>query len=747
MRKFAILLFLLVFFCNADAQSRISITWEVVNYDITATLPRDYANDRDLDVAASLTIKNVSTRPFSRVTLRISDQATISSITANASATDFRKSEESLGGSRKLQRAIVRLPSIAPNSTVKLRVNYKLRVESNSGLNALSPVGSQFLPMSFWYPTPNSWFFNGGADFAPFKLRVVNNSSSSLVSSGAINDGQIDQKLNSQPFFATGNWTKLESSGVTVFAPTGAIAEATARAKELAELLSEANEFVESLSGMKSGVPARIVSVDRGGGYSDGGTVFLDDAVFNRGKIDSQTAMILVESAAKVWLGNIVEVQGDGYGVIREGLAKFIATQFIEKKYGKVLAETERLRQRTNYAAIASRDAPLNIVSPIDGYYFTSTSNKGAMIWNFLAREAGQGFYGAVRGQANDRKLELSELRTAFSAHKDYLDYMLEKATNMNLMVGLPRSSGGQTTVAVRNISEIVATVNVDGTTSTGQKVTSRVTVPANGFGQAVFQGGAKIVRVEVDAEKIYPQSNYLDDVAPREISENDPILYVKRDFDRRRYQQAEAKARSVINHYPNFDEAKILLGRSLLAQGKNAEADGVFNAVLGGQLPSAQSLAWANVGLGQTAAKSGRRSKAIGFFNNAIKADAEYGATLTARRGRAELSGNSAVDSEILDLFKGFDAAVKSNTKARISTFIVPGEVSRFASGLIGQVQNWNTTVSRVDQIDSENILVETSLSVRLLGRNDESGLAVFRLSKVAGRWKLSGVEIFEVG
>src|SRR5687768_12131362 len=167
-------------------------------------------------------------------------------------------------------------------------------------------------------------------------------------------------------------------------------------------------------------VPLKIVSVRRGAGFSGGGTILVDDGVFRRQKIDSQTAMTIAEAITKIWLGSAVQISGEGYGVIREGLPRFIATQFVEQKYGKDIADVERLRQRTAFAAVAKRDAPLNIVSPIDDYYFTSNANKGAMIWRLLAKTVGQNeLFEKIRLSSEDKNLQLSELRAAFSARKE----------------------------------------------------------------------------------------------------------------------------------------------------------------------------------------------------------------------------------------------------------------------------------------------------------------------------------------
>lgn len=749
MKKLAFLVFsgiVMVTAVSSYAQNRIPITWEVMKYDISATLPQNYYTDRDLDLVATVNLKNVSAGAFSRLTLRISDQAAVSSVAVNGASADFSKGEESIGGSRKLQRVVVSLPSMAPGAAFAVKVTYKLKVPTNSGLNSLSSIESQFLPMSFWYPTPNSWFFSGGADFAPVDLRVNGGSGTTVVSSGTNTGDLFVQKLNSQPFFVTGQFEISEINGVTVFMPKGTDEPGKVRAKELAALYSEARTFVSGLNGRTTKYPLRIVAVNRGAGFSESGTVLVDDSVFRRQKLDSQTAMVVAEAAAKVWLGNEVEVQEDGYGVIREGLSRFIATQFIEKKFGKDVADIERLRQRTSYAAIANRDSPLNIVSPLDGYYYTATSNKGAMIWKFLSLNLKDEFWKRLNARAEDEKLTIGELRDSFAEYKDYLDYMIDNSTAMNLMIGVPQFSGNQTKVALRNISEIPAKVDVVGTTGSGQKLVSSVTLSPNGFGEVVFRSADKIVRAEVDADKIYPQTNYSDDVAPRDMDDNDPILFIKKEFDRQRYADAEKNAKIVLRSYPILDDAQTFLGRALLAQDKVTEAARIFQLISEDKLPTPQSLAWSNLGLGEIAVKTGDSNNAIKYFNETLRTDGDYGASLAARIGRSKLNPPISADQAIIAFFKEFDAAVIAHNKAKIDTFVGAGEVSRFASGVAGQAEQWSTQVLRTDSVDSNNLLVETNLNVRLLNRENESGMAVFRLSRIDGAWKLTAVEIFEV-
>ena len=182
------------------------------------------------------------------------------------------------------------------------------------------------------------------------------------------------------------------------------------------------------------------------------------------------------------------------------------------------------------------------------------------------------------------------------------------------------------------------------------------------------------------------------------------------------------------------------------MAQKKATEAEIIFKSVLDEKLPTARSLAWANVGLGEVALQTGRAQAAARFFSEAIRADAEYGATLAARRGRNKAAGPKAVDPGISGFFSKFDNAVKTNSKAEVDSLVVNGEISTFVNNVAAQAQFWSTKVYGVDQIDADNVSVETDLTIRLINRESEHGTAVFRLSKIAGQWKINSVEMFEV-
>lgn len=693
---------------------------------------------------ALLVLQNTGNSAGSRVTLRINEKAEVTSVKVNDSAGSFTKGQERLGA-KNLQRIIVSIPSTQPNSTVSLTIEYKLKIEENSGLSAISPVGLQFLPLSFWYPTPNTLYAPRGGDFAPFRLVV--NSQMTVVSSGNQSGNTFQQRANGLPFFVAGDWDVVSFKGVTVYLPKGAGDFERQRASELANLFVEAKTFVASLLGSIDETPARIVAVRRGAGFADSSTILLEYGAFRRHKIDSQTAMTIAEAAVKLWLGNAVLVREEGYGVIREGLTRYIANLFIEKQFGKEAAENEWFRQRISYAAIARREVPLSKVSPLDDFYFALTANKGAMIWRLLARRIGQAeFFRILRSQLKTGALTLSDVRLAFADQKEFLEFWLDQTNDVNLLVGLPQASGDEKRVALRNNGSIPVETKVTAFTDKGEKLIVETSLQAKSFGEAVFRTASKVVRVEVDPEKLYPQLDFSDDVAPREFSDSDAILIIKRSFDRQDFVGAEKAARTLLESYPGLDDARILLGRSLLAQNKLSEAEKQFQTILDEKLVLARNSAWAYVGLGEIATRANKTSEAVRFFEEAIRSDAEYGATLAARMGRNKVLPTSKVEESIRNFFIQFDRAAISKSRANVEQMIVSGEMVRFASNLAGQAELWETKVVHVDPLDANNVLVEVELRVRLLNRSEEKGMAVFYLSRTTTGWKLSGVEIFEV-
>jgi len=385
--------------------------------------------------------------------------------------------------------------------------------------------------------------------------------------------------------------------------------------------------------------------------------------------------------------------------------------------------------------------------SPLDDFYFQAVANKGAMAWRLLERRAGKDdFRRSIKSSVADRDANMMELRQAFAGQRELVDYLFDQLTETNLLVGLPQSSSGETRVALRNTGSIDATVNVRATMQNGSVMESPATVKALSYGEISFRSASAVTRVEVDTEKLYPQTDYSDDIAPRESTDSDPVLAVKKLFDRKDYAPAEKLGKTILRDLPRLDEVRILVGRAQLAQGKTAEADKEFQAILDEKLPTARSVGWALVGRAEVAAKLGSREQAMRFVRDALAHDSDTGSSLAARKLRESLGLAGNIDASIRSFFADFDRIVKSNRKAEVESLFFAGEENRFVTGIAGSADDWKTEVRFTDQIDSDTALVETYTNLRLLTKDPEAGLVVYRLKRSGSSWKVASVDIFEV-
>ena len=350
--------------------------------------------------------------------------------------------------------------------------------------------------------------------------------------------------------------------------------------------------------------------------------------------------------------------------------------------------------------------------------------------------------------------INLAALRAALAARggervKTLLDQQLDQVTDMDLMIGVPQQRGAEWVAALRNVGSTDAVTTARATTSTGEQLSVEVTVPARNFGEAVFKTAAKLVRVEIDPEKLYPQLDYSNDSAPRSRDLQDALGEATRQFGAQDYVKAEAISREILAVAPGMQEARIILARALLGQNRIDEAEKLFRAALDETLPTPAALAWGNIGLGEISLRKGQAAEAAKRFNEAVRADAEYASSLAARAGRirAETAANTLqVDGAVRAFIAQLDQVIVSGKKTELEARVVPGELSRFISGLVGtQPEIWQTQVLRTEQLDANLVAADVSLNTKELGRQ-RAGTAVLLLSRVGGSWRLLGIDLFEV-
>ncbi|HLL14516.1 MAG TPA: tetratricopeptide repeat protein [Pyrinomonadaceae bacterium] len=762
--KLAFVFTLLLTSTVARAQEEARPVWQVTRFDVTATLPAPAAADRSLTARAIISARNVGTGAGSSLTVRLNSAAEIKSATVgDASARYFARAEARTG----LQQVSLTLPaSVAPGSSVNVALDYRLPVAANTGLASISPEGTQFLPLSGWYPSPNSQFAARGADTAPVRLTVNAAGADTVLASGTATGATFEQKLSAQPFFLTGRWDVVEGGaearGVTAYLPRGATADERKRAETLIALASSARSFYAGLFGALPETPLRLVAVTRGAGFDLGGTILLDTAVFRRAKVDALTAQLVGESVARLWFGGATPVRGEGAGVVREGLARHLATLFLEKEFGREAADAERLRQRIAYSAIARRDAPLSVTTPLEPTYYLSVANKGAMIWRLADRSLGrEAFLSLLREQLQKNRegeLTLATLRAAFNAAggaplKTPLDAGFDQPTELDLLIGLPQQRGGEWVSALRNTGAVETSVNAVAITDGGERLLSQALIPARDFADVRFKTAARIVRVEVDPEKLYPQLDYANDTAPRAPALEESLEDATRLLAAGQHAQAETIAREMTARAPLMQDARILLARALLEQNKLPDAEREFRAALDDRLPLPATLAWANVGLGEIALRRNQPAEATRFFNEAVRAEGGYAPTLAARAARLKAEAATgasapAIDESVRAAVTQFDQVIRGGRKAELDALLMPGELASFTRGIVAsQPEQWQTKLLRTESLGSDRFAADVQITARTLGGRDQSGAAVLVFARGSGNTlRLADVPIFEV-
>jgi tetratricopeptide (TPR) repeat protein len=756
---FITITFLLVFSSHVAAQEEARAAWQITRFDINANLQ---PAQRLLAATAVLNASNVGRGAGSSFTFRINAKASIKSVTVGGASANFRTVNESYGN---LQRVTVTLPAaVAPDAALVLNISYTLPVESNTGLAAISSTGSQFLPMSFWYPAPSTPYTAKGADTAPVRIVVSGTGviSSGLQKSDVTGAVVYENALNGQPFFLQGDWEKVDGSGenksISAFVTRGSPVDDRKHAEALIALAGSARAFYAGLLGAAPETPIRLVSVRRGAGFDDSGTVLLEPGAFRRSQVDSTTALLISEAMARLWIGAQTPVRAEGGAVLREGLVRFLATQFIEKQFGRSAADAERIHERLAYSAVVLREAPLSKVTALDPTYFSTVPNKGAMVWRLIEQRLGHdALTGIIREMLASSKgsgLTLAAVRNVIvqrggDAMKTLLDHLLDQATDVDLLIGLPQQRGNESVSAVRNLGTIDVVTTARGTTAAGEQVSADVTVPARNFGEAVFKTSARITRVEIDPEKLYPQLDYSNDTMPRAPDLRDALAEATRLLGTQDFVKAEAAARAILTNTPQVQEASVILGRALLGQNRVDEAEKLFRGLLAQSLPTPVALAWSNIGLGEISLKKGQAAEAASRFNDAVRTDAEYASSLAARSGRirAETAANLLqIDPAIRTFIGQLDQAIASGKKVELEPRVVSGELVRFISGVVGtQPEFWRTKILRTEQWDADLFAADVSLETKELGK-EQSGTALYILSRNNLNWKLVGIDLFEV-
>jgi tetratricopeptide (TPR) repeat protein len=294
-------------------------------------------------------------------------------------------------------------------------------------------------------------------------------------------------------------------------------------------------------------------------------------------------------------------------------------------------------------------------------------------------------------------------------------------------------------------------TAAVAARTDRGERVVTEATIKASDFGEAIFKTTSRVTSVEVDPDKLYPQTDYDNDEAPRRAALEATLDEATRALTAQDFARAETLSRDLLARQPLMQDARILLARALLEQNKLADAEREFRAAAASPLPLAQTLAWSATGLGEISLRKGQAAEAARLFTEAVRAEGGYPPTLAARAARlraeaAQGASAPAVDEAVRAFVSQFDQAVKGGRKADLDALIVPGELSVFAKGIVGsQPEVWQTKLLRTEAVGGDRVAADVQITARTLGR-DQSGTAVLVFARAPGRLLLAEIPIFEV-
>ncbi len=736
--------------------------WQVTTFDVSVNAAGAYGAERAITARATIMARNVGGAPGRTLTLRINPAAKVEAASVGGESARFQLGKDARA---QLQTAQITLPAPVPvGGTLTAALDYRLPVAENTGLAAVTPLGLQFLPLSNWYPAPNTPLAPRGADYAPVRLTVSGLSGGeTLVSSGKAAAGGFEQTLNAQPFFITGRWETVEGAGeargISAMLHAGADADERRAAESLVALAGAARTFYTSLLGAAADTPLRLVGVGRGAGFESAGTLLVNHAAFRRRKLDSVTAMQVADAVARLWVGGAHGVEGEGAGAVREGLPRYLAALFLEKQFGKVVADAEWMRMaRALRARRRARPAALEALAVVRHLLQLVGEQGRARLAHRRGLRRARTVHGRparLRPGRRDQKIfaRRSARERLGLAGGDRMSQLMSSLfdlpTDTDLLVGLPVQRAGAWVSNLRNTGSFDVEVTVQALTDRGERLNVTARVPAKDFGEAQFKTAAKIVRVEVDPEKLYPQTNFANDVVPQGPGLVEAVEQARIQLGQQPA-RAEALARELLARAPASEEARVVLARALLEQNRLDDAEREFRAALESALPLPSTLAWVDIGLGEVALRRNRPADAVKLFDAAAKAEADYATTLAARsariRAEAAAGAPSPVDEQIKTAVANLDAAVKAGRKAEIEALIVGGELSGFSKGLSGiPPELWQTRVLRTEQLDPNRIAADVTLSTRVAGRASE-GPAVYVFARTPAGWKLYEIPIFEV-
>jgi tetratricopeptide (TPR) repeat protein len=773
---------------------------EVNRYNVTTRID---VSSSSADVRASLELSNLSQSSRSRLYLRLTKLAKVTSVTVNGAPAQFDSSDDRRVTTLS-QLVINPAASIGAGATATAEIAYKIEAPESSPLIHIYP-GEVFLaPEAVWVPMPYTVYTMYGAETAPMTLSVSFAGTAAgfrAASSGAVKPGSdgstFDQTLNTLPLLVAGNFDQpmsREVNGVRVEVytqpgitlgwadpKTGAASPAAARLIEEVEKIT--GFLTQTLGPAPAGATFRIISSARAGNTVVPGALVLNERVFRRDLLTTATLETLADAVAHLWIDGVVRLRGqepssgqDGgparrarsAAFLRDSLPRYLAALYFEERFGKDAAREAFSRMRWSYTPVAQsgRDAELGIQTVLLPNYAAAVLAKGPLIYRLLAETCGRDkLIAAVRTLLSGPRTKIvtiEDLRAALSKAAgneadrifgQWVDVIVEP----DIIVGAPLASDkpGFQIVNLRNLGTGDIRVQLVATTASGKQIRGAVAVPSENIVSAEIQTAEKITAVEIDPDRLIIQSNYDNDAREGDFKTtrmsaqtlfNDSIAA----FNKGQFQEAEGKLKQALARDAANPLVHAWLARSFVSEKRYDEAEAEANLTLKTEPQVGSAVAWARISLGQVALAKNKPVEAVDQFRRALTDAEEAPAQFAVREllVQAERAANlsPAVDDQVRAYVTSLDSAIKQPTSDKLFTLVVKNNLKRFVQGItVSRPSSWTTEILRVDKIDANRVALDVKLSVRAENR-DQSGTAVFVLYRGGGGWMLEDVQLFNV-
>lgn len=727
-------------------------------------------------VRTTFTLWNPTDAPKRNLQFRINGGSEVRSVTLGGQAATFdAKDDKRYTG---LKVVTVQLPAPIPGKgTGEVTVESRLTLATGTPDATISPGETVLLPSSLWVPLVSTPYVQYGANTAPYTVTASAGPGEKVVSGGTSSGSTFSQTFFGVPFLVAGSFDTpiaRTASGVSLEAwiPEGAPAAERAGAERL---LGEAEKIAAYYTKVLGPAPAttfRIIASEEGAGFSSASGVTVGRRVFLRQSTDAETFELLADAVARVWTEGVFAVRGAvpgpaanksaGVAIVRDALPRYLALLAVGDRFGAAAesAAFDRVRLALLRMGDVAAQVQLSNAIPVDPSYLGLITSKGPIALRIIERETGRDqMLAAIRTATTAARtngyLTAEELRAAITknAGRDlspvYASW-LDTVVQPDIIIGVPQQAGGSWTSALRNLGAGDVTVDVVAVTDSGKRLTSRVTVPSQGFGQAKFETTEKITSVEVDPEHVIPQTNYANDARPVKPDPDSLFIEGVEAIKRKEFGPAEEKLHQAVMANPTNATYKAWHSRALLGLGRTADAAKAANDALAAEPVPLDAAAWANNVLGQIAAAGGDAKEAADRFGRASVYAAESSAIKTARDGRiaAERAGgaSAAVDDSVVKFFGDFDRAVSARVNTQqAEQFVDAAALPDFVKGLVTSLQQkWSTEVLRTEATGRDETLADARFTVTTSGKTNVAR-AVVRLRRIGDAWKLVDVQLLE--